>query len=194
MPMAHDSVAWAVAWHPAGHMLASGGGDAVVKFWCRPRQGDPWADRDAYLDEPAPGATVASSAVGPVAVPGLGPGVIPGVGEGKAEAAVSALGTREVVVVFTTHDLLQRWVRGRCSCRCVDGPGDPHVAAAWRRRRMPTATCTVQGAGTALATAHGMWMSGVTGVSRHRACCAGGHGRRWGGGEEGGGGGACGGD
>lgn len=92
MPMAHDSVAWTVAWHPAGHMLASGGGDAVVKFWCRPRQGSPWADQDAYLDQPAPavGATSSTSAVTAVSVPGLGSGVIPGVGEGKAEAAVSA--------------------------------------------------------------------------------------------------------
>lgn len=90
MPMAHDSVAWSVAWHPAGHMLASGGGDAVVKFWCRPRQGDPWADRDAFLDEPA-AAGVPTAGVGAVVVPGLGSGVIPGVGEAKTEAAVSTL-------------------------------------------------------------------------------------------------------
>lgn len=32
---AHDSSVWALQWHPAGHLLASGGADFATKFWCR---------------------------------------------------------------------------------------------------------------------------------------------------------------
>ena len=32
---AHEGSIWATAWHPAGHLLATGAGDYAVKFWCR---------------------------------------------------------------------------------------------------------------------------------------------------------------
>ena len=32
---AHEGSIWAAAWHPAGHLLATGAGDYAVKFWCR---------------------------------------------------------------------------------------------------------------------------------------------------------------
>ena len=32
---AHEASVWAAAWHPAGHLLATGAADFAVKFWCR---------------------------------------------------------------------------------------------------------------------------------------------------------------
>ena len=32
---AHEASIWAAAWHPAGHLLATGSGDFATKFWCR---------------------------------------------------------------------------------------------------------------------------------------------------------------
>ncbi|KAJ1820058.1 WD repeat-containing protein 33 [Coemansia sp. RSA 2675] len=34
---AHASQIWSLAWHPMGHVLASGSNDHTTKFWCRPR-------------------------------------------------------------------------------------------------------------------------------------------------------------
>ncbi|KAJ2840363.1 WD repeat-containing protein 33 [Coemansia sp. 'formosensis'] len=34
---AHMSQIWSLAWHPMGHVLASGSNDHTTKFWCRPR-------------------------------------------------------------------------------------------------------------------------------------------------------------
>ncbi|KAJ2454866.1 WD repeat-containing protein 33 [Coemansia sp. RSA 2424] len=34
---AHTSQIWSLAWHPMGHVLASGSNDHTTKFWCRPR-------------------------------------------------------------------------------------------------------------------------------------------------------------
>ncbi|KAJ2488574.1 WD repeat-containing protein 33 [Coemansia sp. RSA 2050] len=34
---AHSSQIWSLAWHPMGHVLASGSNDHTTKFWCRPR-------------------------------------------------------------------------------------------------------------------------------------------------------------
>ena len=42
---AHDGSIWALAWHPAGHLLTSAGADHCAKFWARTRPGDPWRDR-----------------------------------------------------------------------------------------------------------------------------------------------------
>jgi hypothetical protein len=35
VPGAHDAAIWSLAWHPLGHLLATGSGDFVTKFWCR---------------------------------------------------------------------------------------------------------------------------------------------------------------
>lgn len=32
---AHEASIWTAAWHPAGHLLATGAADFAVKFWCR---------------------------------------------------------------------------------------------------------------------------------------------------------------
>ena len=37
---AHESAVWCLAWHPLGHLLASGSNDHSIKFWCRSRPGD----------------------------------------------------------------------------------------------------------------------------------------------------------
>ena len=42
---AHEGSVWSFAWHPAGHVLATGAADATTKFWCRARPGDAWRDR-----------------------------------------------------------------------------------------------------------------------------------------------------
>ncbi|KAJ2761963.1 WD repeat-containing protein 33, partial [Coemansia nantahalensis] len=34
---AHGSQIWSLAWHPLGHVLASGSNDKATRFWCRPR-------------------------------------------------------------------------------------------------------------------------------------------------------------
>lgn len=49
-----------MAWHPAGHLLATGGADTMTKFWCRARPGDPWTDRARAEQEQ--GATTESGA------------------------------------------------------------------------------------------------------------------------------------
>ncbi|KIZ00050.1 hypothetical protein MNEG_7910 [Monoraphidium neglectum] len=64
---AHDSSIWALAYHPLGHVLASAGGDASIKFWCRQRPGDPW--QDTKLKEQQEGAT--SYAAAASEAPGL---------------------------------------------------------------------------------------------------------------------------
>ncbi|PIA17239.1 WD40 repeat-like protein, partial [Coemansia reversa NRRL 1564] len=37
---AHSSQIWSLAWHPMGHILASGSNDKATRFWCRPRPGE----------------------------------------------------------------------------------------------------------------------------------------------------------
>lgn len=39
MEDAHDSNVWSLAWHPLGHLLASGSNDHTTKFWSRARAG-----------------------------------------------------------------------------------------------------------------------------------------------------------
>ena len=42
---AHDSIVWALAWHPLGHILCSGSNDHSCKFWTRNYPGDPMRDK-----------------------------------------------------------------------------------------------------------------------------------------------------
>ncbi len=42
---AHDNWVWALAWHPAGHILCSGSNDHNCKFWTRNRPGDTMRDK-----------------------------------------------------------------------------------------------------------------------------------------------------
>lgn len=48
---AHEGSVWTFAWHPAGHVLATGAADAATKFWCRARPGDAWRDRNQREQE-----------------------------------------------------------------------------------------------------------------------------------------------
>jgi len=42
---AHDGSVWALAWHPLGHVLASGSSDNSTRFWTRNRPGDEMRDK-----------------------------------------------------------------------------------------------------------------------------------------------------
>ena len=42
---AHENIIWSLAWHPAGHILCSGGNDQMSKFWTRNRPGDAMDDK-----------------------------------------------------------------------------------------------------------------------------------------------------
>lgn len=42
---AHDSIVWALEWHPLGHILVSGSNDHTSKFWTRNRPGDQMRDK-----------------------------------------------------------------------------------------------------------------------------------------------------
>jgi len=39
VPSAHEYSIWSMAWHPLGHILASGSNDKATRFWTRPRPG-----------------------------------------------------------------------------------------------------------------------------------------------------------
>lgn len=43
---AHDMNIWSMAWHPLGHILATGSNDKATRFWTRPRPGD-----TSYIDD-----------------------------------------------------------------------------------------------------------------------------------------------
>ncbi|KAK5118303.1 hypothetical protein LTR62_002816 [Meristemomyces frigidus] len=43
---AHEYAIWSMAWHPLGHILASGSNDRATRFWTRPRPGD-----NSYLND-----------------------------------------------------------------------------------------------------------------------------------------------
>lgn len=45
MEEAHEGMVWSLAWHPMGHILASGSNDHTTKFWTRNRPGDKMRDR-----------------------------------------------------------------------------------------------------------------------------------------------------
>ena len=50
IPHAHDWQVWALAWHPLGHILASGANDKITRFWTRPRPGDSsWIEDQFHL-------------------------------------------------------------------------------------------------------------------------------------------------
>jgi polyadenylation factor subunit 2 len=53
---AHEAAVWSLAWHPAGHVLASAGADHCSKYWARPRPGDPWLGTTQREAEAAAGA------------------------------------------------------------------------------------------------------------------------------------------
>lgn len=44
----HDNTIWSLDFHPAGHVLASGSADFMVKYWVRPRPSDLAGEVDAY--------------------------------------------------------------------------------------------------------------------------------------------------
>lgn len=48
IPYAHDGSVWSLAWHPVGHILASGSNDRITRFWTRSRPGDDTWTNDRY--------------------------------------------------------------------------------------------------------------------------------------------------
>lgn len=56
----HDNTIWSLAFHPAGHALASGSADAMIKFWVRQRPNDREAAfTSAEEDEPNTSCNIA---------------------------------------------------------------------------------------------------------------------------------------
>lgn len=45
---AHDFAVWSLAWHPLGHIMASGSNDRVTRFWTRARPGETECFKDRY--------------------------------------------------------------------------------------------------------------------------------------------------
>lgn len=45
---AHDFAVWSLAWHPLGHIMASGSNDRVTRFWSRARPGESDCFKDRY--------------------------------------------------------------------------------------------------------------------------------------------------
>ncbi|PRW56172.1 flowering time control FY-like isoform X1 [Chlorella sorokiniana] len=94
---AHEASVWAAAWHPAGHLLATGAADYAVKFWCRCRPGDPFfeqqqeeqrelaalAAEEEPVAAPRPAALAAPAATFGPAGAAAG-GAIPGIGDAVA--------------------------------------------------------------------------------------------------------------
>lgn len=86
---AHDGIIWDLAWHPLGHILASGSNDHTTKFWTRNRPGDKMrdkynlntlpagvlADDSMDIDDIPMAGNYGGSAVGNsmLAIPGMGP-------------------------------------------------------------------------------------------------------------------------
>ncbi|OTA95838.1 hypothetical protein M434DRAFT_68755, partial [Hypoxylon sp. CO27-5] len=48
IPFAHDYAIWSLAWHPLGHILASGSNDRITRFWSRGRPGETDIFQDKY--------------------------------------------------------------------------------------------------------------------------------------------------
>ncbi|BDA50841.1 pre-mRNA 3' end processing protein WDR33 [Coccomyxa sp. Obi] len=83
---AHDGQVLSMAWHPAGHLLATGGGDTTTKFWCRARPGDPWVDR-ARAEQEQGATTESGDSRGMAGSASAASDVIPGIpGIGDAGA------------------------------------------------------------------------------------------------------------
>uniref|UniRef100_A0A7S4MMH6 Uncharacterized protein n=1 Tax=Vannella robusta TaxID=1487602 RepID=A0A7S4MMH6_9EUKA len=80
---AHENNIWSLAWHPAGHILCSGGNDKMSKFWTRNRPGDSMDDKHNSTEvmkedeEFIPHRNMAA------------PGVIPGMGYRPSEVMYS---------------------------------------------------------------------------------------------------------
>ena len=75
---AHESIVWALSWHPAGHILCSGSNDHNCKFWTRNRPGD--SMRDKYNLNTMPASAADADDVAGVAdsnqipmIPGMAP-------------------------------------------------------------------------------------------------------------------------
>ena len=68
---AHESAVWSLAWHPLGHLLASGSNDHAIKFWCRSRPGD--GKKRAREDEGKEEEVHAAAALQPYMRDGLQP-------------------------------------------------------------------------------------------------------------------------
>lgn len=93
---AHDAPISQVAWHPAGHVLATGSRDAMYKLWTRPRPGEPFRANRKTIGAAAPGPEAAAT---PLAMAGMKrerspprASAIPGIGAFSA-AALPGLGT-----------------------------------------------------------------------------------------------------
>ena len=99
---AHEGSVWTTAWHPHGHLLATGASDAATKFWCRTRPGDPFMEQQEV--EQAELAALVEGETAPVRAPqptlfappptivggSSAPAAIPGIGEAMANKQVSA--------------------------------------------------------------------------------------------------------
>ncbi|XP_065225352.1 uncharacterized protein Wdr33 isoform X2 [Planococcus citri] len=72
---AHDSIVWALAWHPLGHILCSGSNDHSCKFWTRNHPGDPMRDKYNLNTFPASilGFEEYEDESGTIRIPGMGP-------------------------------------------------------------------------------------------------------------------------
>ncbi|GBF95106.1 hypothetical protein Rsub_07690 [Raphidocelis subcapitata] len=121
---AHEGSVWGLAWHPLGHELASVGGDAAVKFWCRARPGDPW--EDARLKDQQEGATSYAGAGGDA--PGLRSSAMGGGfgGGGGAPAAIpglSALGDASMPLPAAVTAAGRAPPPGLSGARPLPGPG-----------------------------------------------------------------------
>lgn len=82
---AHDSLIWELAWHPLGHVLASGSNDHSSRFWTRSRPGDTMLDKYNLniADTSVDGSTSAAAAVA-IAVAATGSGAVAATGSAAA--------------------------------------------------------------------------------------------------------------
>lgn len=98
---AHEGTIWTTAWHPAGHLLATGAADAATKFWCRARPGDPFMEQqEAEQAELAAALSGEAAAAAPIKAPApilfapsssAAPSAIPGIGDAVATQPVAPL-------------------------------------------------------------------------------------------------------
>ncbi|KAJ1673776.1 WD repeat-containing protein 33 [Spiromyces aspiralis] len=94
IPNAHSSYIWSLAWHPFGHVLASGSNDHSTRFWARARPGDGLDTeiKQARLEEVDAVTTEATGAgdMGKGVHP-AGPPPTPAVGGGGGDNSVPGL-------------------------------------------------------------------------------------------------------
>eukprot|EP00742_Colponemidia_sp_Colp-10_P006411 GILJ01006869.1.p1 GENE.GILJ01006869.1~~GILJ01006869.1.p1 ORF type:complete len:434 (+),score=42.77 GILJ01006869.1:72-1373(+) len=92
---AHDGAVWDLAWHPLGHLLASGSNDNTTKFWCRNRPGDLADDTHILFNQQPPPEPEMPSAPVSERAPGFGlgaPTAIPGVSSSSSSSMFPGLG------------------------------------------------------------------------------------------------------